>query len=136
MAKTDILLIEDVAADVKLISIALRTSVPDLNLRVARDGEAGMAELLRRRPGLLLLDLNIPKRSGLEVLEDLRADSVLHTLPVIILTNSTSPRDVESAYRARCNAYVRKPVGFDKLMEAVESIKRFWLDLAVIPGIS
>lgn len=133
MAKTEILLIEDVAADVKLISIALRTSVPDLELRIARDGESGMSELLRKRPGLLLLDLNIPKRSGLEVLEELRANPLLRTLPVIILTNSTSPRDVDSAYRACCNAYVRKPVGFDKLMETVESIKRFWLDLAVIP---
>jgi len=134
MAKTEILLIEDAAADVKLISIALRTSVPDLDLRVARDGDAGMNELTSKRPDLLLLDLNIPKRNGLEVLDEIRADSLLRTLPVIILTNSTSPKDVDAAYRSCCNAYVRKPVGFDKLMEVVESIKHFWIDFSIIPS--
>lgn len=133
--KTDILLIEDVSADAKLITIALRSTMQDLDLRVARDGESGMAELYRKRPDLLLLDLNVPKKSGIEILGDIRAAHHLRTLPVIILTNSTSPKDVEAAYHACCNAYVRKPVGFDKLMEAMETVRKFWLELAVTPEV-
>lgn len=136
MTKTDILLIEDVAADVKLISIALQNAVPGLGvgLRVARDGEAGMCELLRKRPDLLLLDLNVPKKNGLEILESIRSTPSLRTLPVVVLTNSTSPKDVESAYGACCNAYVRKPVGYDKLLAAMSAIRSFWVDLVVFPA--
>lgn len=130
--KVDILLIEDVLADVKLISIALKSTIPDVNIRVARDGEDGWNELNRERPDYLLLDLNIPKKTGIEILKDIRSDPKLRTLPVIILTNSASPNDVNAAYGAYCNAYIRKPVGFEKILDAVEVIRKFWMELAVV----
>lgn len=131
--KVDLLLVEDVSADVKLITIALQSTIPDIQIRVARDGEEGWDELKRSRPDYLLLDLNIPKKTGLELLEDIRNDPGLRTLPVIILTNSTAPDDVNAAYGAYCNAYVRKPVGFEKIIEAVEIIRDFWMELAIVP---
>jgi len=130
--KVDILLVEDVPADVKLISIALQSTIPDIQIRVARDGEEGWNELKAARPDYLLLDLNIPKKTGVELLRDIRSDPDLRTLPVIIMTNSTSPKDVNAAYEAYCNAYVRKPVGFEKILEAVEVIRKFWMELAIV----
>lgn len=130
--KIEILLIEDASADIKLISIALNAVIPNLNLRVARDGETGYLELCAHRPDLLILDLNIPKKNGIELLTLIRSNSSLQTLPVIILTNSTSPKDVEAAYKAYCNAYIRKPVGFEKLMSAIDLINKFWLGLSTI----
>lgn len=131
MIKTNILLIEDVAADAKLISIALCSVYENIELRVANDGISGMYELCKKRPDLLFLDLNIPKKSGIEILEDIRSTNNLRTLPVIILTNSTSPKDVEAAYHAYCNAYIRKPVGFSKLMKAMRVVREFWIELAI-----
>lgn len=131
-SKFNILLIEDSLADVKLITIALQSTIPNIVVRVARDGEEGWEQLKTNRPDYLLLDLNIPKRTGLELLQDIRSDSLLRTLPVIVLSNSSNPKDVNAAYSFFCNAYVRKPVGFEKILDAVEIIRKFWMELAIV----
>ncbi len=133
MITSDILLIEDVSSDAKLISIALNSTFHDLNLRISRNGESGINELYKKRPDLLFLDLNIPKKSGIEVIKDVRSSIVLRTLPIIVITNSTYQYDVDSAYGAGCNAYIRKPVGFDKLIELMKIIHEFWFNLVTIP---
>lgn len=131
-SKFNVLLIEDSLADVKLITIALQSTIPDIVVRVARDGEDGWKQLMIMRPDYLLLDLNIPKRTGLELLKDIRSNDLLKTLPVIILSNSSSPTDVNAAYGSFCNAYVRKPVGFEKILDAIETIRKFWMELAIV----
>jgi CheY-like chemotaxis protein len=147
--RPQILLVEDSAADVRLLREALRSAGTPCDLYVAVDGEQGLAALRDGLPGvggrdgagvggparadLVLLDLNLPRKGGLELLDDIRADPVLRLLPVIVLTTSRADRDVRGAYARGANCYIVKPVDFDQFREVVDAIERLWLRVAVLP---
>lgn len=128
-----ILLVEDDATAVELIREALSDSTFDHELAVASDGEEALAMLQAEMPNLVLLDLNLPKRSGLEVLQVIRQDTSLKALPVIVLTNSKAQEDVLAAYSFHANAYVRKPLGFENLVKVVNATGEFWFEVATLP---
>src|SRR5512142_2097053 len=131
-----ILLIEDNMHDVVLIKEALSECPFPGGLAIVSDGEAALDYLRsdRPKPSIILLDLNLPRMSGLELLIELKQDPNLKVIPVIVLTNSRSEDDVISAYAAYCNAYVRKPLGYEKLLDVISSTKLFWLDSATLPN--
>lgn len=130
-----ILLIEDNATDIELITEALKEVPHGYILESATDGEVGLQRLYSTeiKPNLILLDLNLPKKSGLEVLKEIKKDASLRAIPVIILSNSKSEDDIVLAYASHCNAYVRKPLGFDELSKCVLEITNFWFRCAILP---
>ena len=135
-----ILLVEDSPSDVAIMVAALREGRIANDLRTVGDGEAAM-DFLRcqgayvdaERPDLIILDLNLPKKDGREVLAEVKADSELRTIPIIVLTTSAAEADILRAYQFHANAYVTKPVGYDAFLEAVRSIEGFWLSLVRLP---
>ena len=135
----EILLVEDNPADVRLTQEALREGKLRNSLTVAETGEKALAILARRpphadspRPDLILLDLNLPGRSGREVLAEIKADPDLKRIPVVILTTSKAEEDVVKSYDLHANAYITKPVDLDKFMQVVRSIESFWLTVVVL----
>jgi two-component system, chemotaxis family, response regulator Rcp1 len=136
----EILLVEDSPGDVLLTREALRDAKIRLNLQVAADGEEAMA-LLRRegkyaaapRPDLVLLDLNLPKKDGREVLQEIKADSNLAVIPVVILTTSASEVDILRSYQLHANCFVTKPVDLEQFLIVVKSIDNFWLTVVKLP---
>lgn len=135
-----ILLVEDNPGDQKLVSLAFRDNPRVKAIHVVEDGEKALAFLRRTgdytqspRPDLVLLDLNLPRKSGFEVLQDLRSDPDLSHLPVVILTSSEAPWDVQRSYRLGANAYITKPVDLEKFLEAMQGIDGFWLQQASLP---
>ena len=130
-----ILLVEDNQADALLIQEALRQASVHLDVERVPDGEAALRRLRNGpRPGLVLLDLNLPRMDGRTVLAELKADPDLHTIPVIVLTTSSAPADIAFAYENHANSYVRKPLGLDALVEAAQAIRDFWLRTATPPA--
>ena len=136
----EILLVEDSPGDVQLTIEALRDAKVNTNLHVCHDGEEAIAFLRREgdfadapRPDLVLLDLNLPKKSGHEVLTEIKGDPGLRRIPVVILSTSDAERDVLAAYDQNANCYVTKPVDLDQFWEVVRSIDQFWLRLAKLP---
>ena len=131
-----ILLVEDLTSDAVLLQEALRDAGLENDLEVAVDGEEAMRVLRGDGPlpQLVLLDLNLPKRSGRQVLEDIRADPRLDHLPVVVLSTSNAMKDVTFAYEHRANAYVRKPNGFEALSGVARSIRDFWMRTATLPS--
>ena len=136
----EILLVEDNAADVLLTQQILRRCRVRTTLTVARDGEEALAVLgaggpppTGPRPDLVLLDLNMPRMGGLEVLDTVKADPDLAAIPVIVLTSSVDDRDIEQAYRRHANAYVRKPGDLTSLADVMAAIGTFWGTVAVLP---
>jgi two-component system, chemotaxis family, response regulator Rcp1 len=136
----DVLLVEDNPGDVRLVREALAEADQRVDLHVAGDGEAALAWLRepgpdggQRRPDLLLLDLNLPRRGGLEVLADIKADPLLRRIPVVVLTSSAAEHDVTGAYERYANCFVTKPLGLDEFIAAVNEIARFWLRSASLP---
>ena len=136
----EVLLVEDNPADVYLTEEALESSKLPLNVNVVGDGEEAMTYLQRRGryeeatlPDLVLLDLNLPRKSGGEVLTEIRADAAIAHLPVIVLTTSEDEGDVLASYRKGANCFVTKPVDLDDFMTAVGSIEDFWLTVATLP---
>jgi CheY-like chemotaxis protein len=135
-----ILLVEDNPGDVLLTQEGLRLAKLNNSLHVARDGVEAM-EFLRRegkhaqapRPDLILLDLNMPRMSGREVLSAIRSDPELELIPVAILTTSTADEDVISSYKLNANCYIRKPVNFDEFVRVVKSIEEFWFTIVELP---
>jgi CheY-like chemotaxis protein len=134
--EVSILLVEDNRTDAELIVEALKDSKLKYLLELASDGEKALECLYREnyRPHIVLLDLNLPKKSGIEVLTEIRRDPYLRSIPVIILTNSKSQEDVVRAYENYCNAYIRKPLGFDGLLSMLRITERFWFGIATLPG--
>ncbi len=132
--EADILLVEDNRTDAELIAEALKDSGLSLRLDIITDGAEALRALKTEpeKPHLVLLDLNLPKKSGLDVLRAMKRSPKLSLIPVIILTNSKSKEDVNQCYRAHCNAYIRKPIGFDALLATIESTIRFWLRTATL----
>lgn len=136
----EILLVEDNPADVKLTQQALEDGKIANNLRVARDGEEALAYLNREgqfaeasRPDLVLLDLNLPKMNGWEVLKAVKANPDLRRLPVVILSTSGMEEDVLRSYDLHANCYVTKPVDLDQFIKIVQEIKEFWIEIVRLP---
>jgi CheY-like chemotaxis protein len=137
----DILLIEDNAADARLAKEALREARIRNRLTWVSDGIEALAYLRREgahaqapRPDLILLDLNLPRKDGREVLADIKGDHRLKTIPVVILTTSQAEEDIHRAYHLNANCYVAKPVGLDQFMKVVRTIEDFWLMTAKLPS--
>lgn len=135
-----ILLIEDSPSDVAMTIEALREGRIVNELSVASDGEMAMAMLRQEgnyedaaRPDLIILDLNLPKMDGREVLEQVKNDDELMAIPVVILTSSSAESDVLRSYQLRANSYVTKPVGLDAFLSAVRGIEDFWLSVVRLP---
>jgi chemotaxis family two-component system response regulator Rcp1 len=136
----EILLVEDNPGDIVLVREALKAAKVRNNLHVATDGEmavdflrGGEANKEHIRPGVVLLDLNLPKKDGREVLRDIKADPQLRTIPVVVMTSSEDEEDIWKAYDAQANCYITKPVNFDQLMKVVHSIEDFWFNLVQLP---
>lgn len=136
----EILLVEDSPADVALTEEALLESKLHNNLRIVTDGEAAMAFLHREppyeaapRPDLILLDLNLPKKNGREVLAEIKCDPSLSMIPIVIMTVSRDERDVLESYRLHANCYIQKPVRFREFIEIVKSIEAFWFSIVTLP---
>jgi len=130
-----ILLVEDNAGDVRLTREALREADVSVELTAVADGEQALAFLRgdAPRPDLVLLDLNLPKKNGLEVLEEIKGDPDLRTIPVIMLTTSSSARDIAACYDRGVNCYVVKPLDLDDFTRLVRAIDGFWFEVAVLP---
>ncbi|MEZ0324653.1 MAG: response regulator [Fimbriimonas sp.] len=128
-----ILLVEDNSDDEQLTLRAMRQSeVPNI-IRVARDGAEALDHLYgpnaTRLPDLILLDLKLPKVSGLEVLQKIRSEAKTRSLPVVVLTSSDEERDIIESYNIGANSYIRKPVDFDEFIDAVRQLGVYWLTL-------
>lgn len=135
-----ILLVEDNLADVRLTREAIAAAGVEIHLDVVNDGDEALAYLRRLppytsapRPVLVLLDLNLPRLDGQQVLAEIKNDLALQSIPVVILTTSAASPDVQSAYRAHANCYIVKPRTFADFGRAMERIAAFWLDLVALP---
>ena len=137
----EILLVEDNEGDVGLIEEVFEEAKIRNSLHVAKDGEEAVLYLHSEgkfsgssRPDLIILDLNLPKKDGREVLRDIKKDENFHNIPVIILTTSTAERDILRAYELHANAYVTKPLDFNQFIKVVGSIVNFWLEIVKLPS--
>ena len=136
----EILLVEDNPGDVRLTREALREGKVRNNLHVAADGVEALHFLRKEgrfadavRPDLILLDLNLPKKDGREVLEDIKSDPDLRYIPVVVLTTSEAEQDICRSYQLHANCYITKPVDFDRFIQIVRSIEEFWLTIVKLP---
>lgn len=136
----DILLVEDNPGDVELIREALDTGTTHHQLYVARDGVQALKFLRRQEPykdrqlpDMVLLDLNLPRKSGREVLEEIKSDPDLKWIPIIVLTSSKADDDILKSYSLHANCYVTKPVDFEQFMGVIKSIEDFWLTTVKLP---
>ncbi|WHZ13997.1 MAG: Two-component transcriptional response regulator, LuxR family [Nitrospira sp.] len=137
----EILLVEDNPGDVRLTREALKEAKVINNLNVIKDGMEALAYLRKEgpyaaapRPHLILLDLNLPKRDGREVLATIKADEALKRIPVVVLTTSQDEQDVLKSYNLHANCYITKPVDLDQFIRVVRSIEDFWLGIVVLPA--
>jgi CheY-like chemotaxis protein len=136
----EVLLVEDNPGDVRLTQEAFKDGRVFVNLTVAMDGVEAI-DILRHkgvhndkpRPDLILLDLNLPKKNGREVLEEIKADDDLKRIPVIVMTTSKAEQDIHRAYNLNANCYVTKPVDLDEFLNVVKSIEDFWLTIVTLP---
>jgi CheY-like chemotaxis protein len=131
-----ILLVEDNPGDVRLTMEALKESPFPSNLDVVSDGVEAL-EYLRAMPppDLILLDLNLPRRNGREVLVEIKADPVLRRIPVMVLSTSRSELDVQFSYDHHANCYIQKPMELDRFFDVVRSIEQFWCSIASLPAL-
>lgn len=135
-----VLLVEDNPGDVRLTQEALKDSRIHVRLDVVKDGVEAI-EFLRRqgryatmtRPDLILLDLNLPRKNGREVLEEIKADDALKMIPVVVLTTSKAEQDVAKVYNSHANCYIVKPVDFHQFTTVVRSIEAFWFAIVKLP---
>lgn len=136
----EVLLVEDNPGDVRLTREALRDGKVSNNLSVVQDGVEAMRFLRREgpyadapRPDVVLLDLNLPKKDGRQVLQEIKGDEALRMIPVVILTSSEAERDIAGAYALQANCYVTKPVDLDQFITVVRSIEDFWFSIVKLP---
>jgi two-component system response regulator len=139
-AVAEILLVEDSPSDVLMTRQALESAKILSRLHVVEDGVEAMAFLRRQgdyakvpRPHLVLLDLNLPKKSGLEVLAEIKADPALKLMPIVVLTTSSAEVDVVHAYGLHANCYITKPVDFANFAQVIRSIEKFWFAVVTLP---
>ena len=137
----EILLVEDNPGDVRLTLEVLRDAKVSNHLAVARDGVEAMAMVCGQPPyaeaghfDLILLDLNLPRKNGIEFLADLKSNPLLKRIPVIVLTSSQAGADILKTYDLHANCYITKPIGLDQFMHVVRSIEDFWLSVVTLPG--
>ena len=139
--QAEILLVEDNENDLELTRIGLKKSKLLLNLHHAKDGVECM-EFLRKqgafagapRPDLILLDLNMPRMNGREVMAEILADEALCTLPVVVLTTSTDDEEIMKMYKLRCSSYIAKPVDMEQFLRVVQSLADYWFTVVVLPA--
>lgn len=136
----EILLVEDSPADIALTEEALLDSKLANNLHAVRDGEEAMEFLQKRgrhaaapRPDLILLDLNLPRKNGREVLAEIKTDGRLSSIPVVIMTVSSDEGDICESYRLHANCYIQKPLKFQEFIKIVQSIEDFWFSIVTLP---
>jgi CheY-like chemotaxis protein len=136
----EILLVEDNPGDVRLTREAFKDGKMHTHLTVVTNGEDALALLHRQgpyaeapRPGLILLDLNLPRKSGREVLAEIKADEHLRRIPVVVLTSSQAEQDILESYDLNANCYISKPVDLDQFIKVVKSIEDFWLTVVKLP---
>jgi two-component system, chemotaxis family, response regulator Rcp1 len=140
MKSIEILLVEDNPGDADLAREALENSKVRNTLNVVGDGEAAMAFLRRKgkyadapRPDLVLLDLNLPKKDGLEVLAEIKSDDDLKCIPVVILTTSKTEEDILRSYNLHVNCYITKPIDLNQFIKVVQAIEEFWFTIVKLP---
>jgi two-component system, chemotaxis family, response regulator Rcp1 len=138
--KVEVLLVEDNPGDIRLIQEAFKDGEVSSHLNITRDGEQAMAYLRQEgsyskspRPAFILLDLNLPRKDGREVLAEIKKDKSLRQIPVVILSTSTSEEDVRRAYDLHANCYVPKPLDVEKLMRLGKALEEFWLGTVLLP---
>ncbi len=136
----EILMVEDNPGDVRLTVEALKEGKVRNNLHIVEDGEQAMKFLRQQddygsapRPDLVLLDLNLPKKNGREVLAEIKQDPELKRIPVVILTVSEAEQDIIKSYNLHANCYITKPVNLDQFIKVVRSIEDFWLTIVMLP---
>lgn len=139
MNATDILLIEDNPTDTELILRTLKKQNPDLKVQVINDGALAiefLSELSNnvsknsnKSPRVILLDLDMPKVDGFQVLRRVKADKFINTIPVVILTSSTNEKDIAECYKSQANSYVVKPLDYENFFQAISAIVHYWIDL-------
>jgi len=137
----DILLVEDNPGDARLAKEALKDSKLKNNLFIVNDGEEAMKFLKKEnpyedvtRPDLILLDLNLPKKDGREVLKEIKTDENLKRIPVVILTMSKAEEDIFQTYNLHANCFITKPIDLDQFIKVVQSIENFWLTIVKLPN--
>ena len=140
MPPIQILLVEDNPGDIRLTQEVLKEGKISNNLSVIMDGEQAILFLKKRgqysnvsTPDIILLDINLPKKDGREVLAEIKNDPVLMLIPVIVLTTSGDDQDVANMYSHHANCYITKPVDFDQFIRVIKSIKQFWLSIVKLP---
>ena len=136
----EVLLVEDNPGDAQLTQIALEDSKMAVNLSIVEDGVEAMAFLKKEgkyseasHPDLVLLDLNLPKKDGRQVLLEMKADEALKRIPVVVLTTSQAEEDILKAYDLCANCYITKPVDFEQFVKIVQSIENFWFTIVKLP---
>ena len=137
----EILLVEDSPGDAELAKEALEESKLKNNLHIAIDGEEAIDFLFKKgkykdaiRPDLIILDLNLPKKDGREVLKEIKEDDKLKRIPVVILTTSRAEEDILKTYDLHANCYITKPLDLEKFMDVVKAIENFWMSIVVLPN--
>lgn len=142
MTAIEILLVEDNPGDIRLTELALQDSKLHNSMNVVRDGVEALRFLRREgeygnapRPDVILLDLNLPRKDGREVLEEIKQDEDLRRIPVVILTTSDDERDVLHSYNLHANCYITKPVDLKQFVDIVKAIEGFWLQIVRLPAL-
>lgn len=140
MAPIEVLIVEDNRADVRLVQEVLKKGKIIIDLHSASDGIEAIDYLRKKgkykdanRPDLILLDLNMPKKDGREVLEEIKSDDRLKSIPVVIMTISKAEEDILRSYNLHANAYIVKPIELHQFMDTVRSIENFWLTIVKLP---
>ena len=139
-APFEVLLVEDTPGDIRLVREALQECGIPLNLTVATDGEEALHVLHRTgdyqnasRPHLILLDLNLPKKSGHDVLRDVKQSAELHTIPVVVVSSTTARDEIMQAYKLSANCFVRKPMDLETTLETIRDVCTFWFERVTLP---
>jgi two-component system, chemotaxis family, response regulator Rcp1 len=142
MRPIEILLVEDNLGDIRLTLDAFKDARVANVIHVVKDGAAAMSYLLQTgdyvdavRPDIVLLDLNLPKKNGREVLQEIKTNEQLKRIPVVILTTSEAEEDIDMAYGQHANCFIRKPVDFHAFMEIIKQIETFWLTIVRLPHV-
>lgn len=140
MRLIELLLVEDNPGDVRLMKEAFKEGKVLCKINVVEDGVTAMQYLRKEgtyrevsRPDIIMLDLNLPKKDGREVLEEIKSDEDLKRIPVVILTTSSDEQDILKSYNLHANCYITKPVDLEKFIHLVKSIETFWLTLVKLP---
>jgi CheY-like chemotaxis protein len=133
MTPIEILLVEDNPGDVRLTIEAFKATKIQNNLHVAEDGIEAMAFVREKPPNLILLDINLPKMNGHQVLAEIKTDERLKHIPVVVLSTSAAEQDILESYKHHANCYITKPIDFSKFIEVAQAIETFWISLVTLP---